>query len=333
MRSPIAFPGKMLFQTIKIAGAAILAILAATAAGADFAVSAGIIAILTIQPTKKETVKTAVGRLAAFASALVISYGCFWLLGCTLRAFLLYLGLYILLCQICRWYSAMAMNSVLVSHFVTVGVMDANSVCNEMIIFGIGVCMGILANLHLREDVDYMRELKEGTDSRIRNILSRMSERILDSDITDYNGQCFIELEHHLREAKNVAEQNLNNRIRSGDTYDKDYIYMRDRQCQVLYEMYKTVRGLGTTPVTAAKISAFLRELSEEYHEDNSGSELLIKFEALNQDMKKEPLPAERKEFEDRAKLFELLRQIEEFINIKIDFSQKYAERETKCRI
>lgn len=57
----------VIFNTIKIAGAAILAILTATALDLEFAVSAGIVAVLTIQPTKKETIRTAVGRLFAFA--------------------------------------------------------------------------------------------------------------------------------------------------------------------------------------------------------------------------------------------------------------------------
>ena len=63
----------IIINTLKISVAAILAILCAQALKLDFAVSAGIVAILSVQPTKKETLRTALARLLAFAVALVIS--------------------------------------------------------------------------------------------------------------------------------------------------------------------------------------------------------------------------------------------------------------------
>ncbi|MBQ7752274.1 MAG: hypothetical protein IJR80_01280 [Treponema sp.] len=68
-------------NTVKISAAAIFAVLCAQAMGLDFSVSAGIVAILSVQPTKKETLRTALARLLAFAAALVISITLFNLLG------------------------------------------------------------------------------------------------------------------------------------------------------------------------------------------------------------------------------------------------------------
>ena len=78
----------LLFRSVKIIAAAVLAILVAQALGLDFAVSAGIVAILSVQPTKKETLRTALARFLAFAVALVISLALFNLLGFTLPVFL-----------------------------------------------------------------------------------------------------------------------------------------------------------------------------------------------------------------------------------------------------
>lgn len=41
--------------------------------------------------------------------------------------------------------------------------------------------------------------------------------------------------------------------------------------------------------------------------------------------MKEEPLPLERIEFEDRARLFALIRLLEEFLNIKKEFMKEYS--------
>ena len=313
-------------NTIKIAGAAIIAILIAVALNIDFAVSAGIVAMLTIQPTKKETIKIATGRFVAFMMALLIAYGSFFVAGYNLRAFMIYLILFILLCQKFQWYSAMTMNSVLISHFLTYGVMNKETVYNEIVLFCIGVGIGIIANLHLRKNTFYIEQLKEETDDQIKKILNRMSQRILDKDMSDYNGECFLSLEHSLRMAKNVAEENFNNQFGTKDIFDSEYIAMRNKQCLVLYEMYKDVRNIETTPITAGKISEFLKQMSQEYHRTNTGKELLKQFEELDASMKLAPLPVERKEFEDRAKLFGLLRHMEEFIKLKIEFSKRFTE-------
>lgn len=314
-------------NTLKIVVAAIASIVIARAAGLNFDVSAGIVAILTIQPTKKETIKTAVGRLLAFLTALFIAYISFRISGYTISAFFLYLAVFIFVCQLLHWYSAMAMNSVLISHFLTVGNMSIQSVTNEMLIFIIGVGVGIIANLHLHKNVNYIEELKNGTDEQIKRILARMSERILNHDISDYNGECFFKLRNLIRKAKNVAEENYNNQFNNSDIYDIEYIKMRDRQYQVLYEMYKSVRNINTTPITAERISLFLKEISDVYNEDNTGRELMDKFAEMDESMKLQPLPVERKEFEDRARLFVLMRYMEEFIQIKIEFAEKYLKK------
>ena len=41
-------------------------------------------------------------------------------------------------------------------------------------------------------------------------------------------------------------------------------------------------------------------------------------------DMKAEPLPENREEFEDRAVLFYILKQLQEFLSLKREFAKKY---------
>lgn len=311
----------IIFNTMKMAGAAIIAILIAMALKLEFAVSAGIVAILTIQPTKKETIITAVGRLCAFVIALIIALICFECIGYHVEAFFVYLVVFIFICQYFKWYSAIALDSVLISHFLTFSHMEIGAIINEVLIFLVGVGVGIIANLHLRKKTNYIEKLKEQADEQIRNILQRMSARIVDRDISDYNGECFGKLSASIREAKNIAEENFNNQFGNRDIFDREYIRMRERQTHVLYDMYKRVRRIRTKPLTAQVISEFLEQLSRKFHRENTGEELLKEFYRMDGEMKSRPLPITREEFEDRAELYTLLRDIEEFIKIKVDFS------------
>ena len=310
-------------NTLKITAAAVLAILCANALKLDFAVSAGIVAILSVQPTKKETIKTAMARLLAFTAALGISIPLFNLLGFTVQVFFLYLAVFILICQWRHWLSAMAMDSVLISHFLSFGKSDIPQIMNEVLLFVIGVGFGILVNIFLHKKTNYIEELKSQTDDKIRQALHRMSLRILDPQLKDYNGDCFISLNKSIFTAKKQAEENFNNQFTRKDTYDNRYISMRENQTKVLQEMFKCACKITTVPHTAPLVAAFLEKVSVEYHKDNDVQNLLAELEELRSKMKTVPLPIERTEFEDRANLFMLLERLEEFLMLKRIFAQE----------
>lgn len=315
----------LLLNTVKITAAAVLAILAAKILNLEFSVSAGIVAILSVQPTKKETIKTALSRLFAFAAALVISLLLFNFLGFTIPVFFIYLAVFILICQWRGWISAMAMDSVLISHFLSFGKSGISEIVNEVLLFVLGVSFGILMNIFLRKNTDYIEELKKETDEKIKLALHRMFLRIMNPKLADYNGECFVSLTASIFKAKKQAEENFNNQFGKKDTYDGRYILMRENQTKVLQEMFKCARKIGTVPHTAYLVSDFLEKVSLEYHKDNDVKDLLKELSDLRTKMKSQPLPLERTEFEDRANLFMLLERLEEFLLIKNEFSMQQA--------
>ena len=310
----------ILSNTVKITVAAVLAILCAQALKLDFAVSAGIVAILSVQPTKKETLRTALARLLAFAVALVISITLLNFLGFTVPVFFLYLLLFILVCQWRKWISAMAMDSVLISHFLSFGKTGLPEINNEVLLFLLGVGFGILVNLLLHKKTDYIEELKNKTDEQIKLALHRMALRIQNPDLADYDGSCFSSLNKSLFTAKKQAEENYNNQFSKKDTFDTLYLEMREKQTKILYEMYKAARNLKAIPPTARLLSDFLEKVSNEYHKDNDVKALLDELVLIHDKMKAHPLPQTRSEFEDRANLFILMERLKEFLHIKHDF-------------
>ena len=310
----------ILINTVKISAAAILAIFCAQALKLDFAVSAGIVAILSVQPTKKETLHTALARLFAFAAALVISITLFNLLGFSVPVFFIYLGIFILICQWRGWISAMAMDSVLISHFLSFGKTGAAQITNEILLFLIGVGFGIFVNIFLHKKTNYIEELKSKTDNQIKLVLSRMADRIQNPSLPDYDGSCFSLLNQSIFTAKKQAEENFNNQFSHKDTFDSRYLEMRENQTKILYEMYKAASKIRSIPSTASLLSDFLEKVSAEYHKDNDVKSLLEELVQIHEKMKTLPLPQSRSEFEDRANLFILMERLKDFLQIKRDF-------------
>ena len=309
----------MILNSLKMIFAGISSICVASLFNLDFAVSAGIVAILSIMPSKKETFHTAFSRFAGFLTALFISFLCFKMFGITLTAYFIYLVFYIFICQYFKWFSSIVMNSVLISHFLTFGKMDISTVLNEIFIFLIGVTFGILVNLHLHKKQFQIDKLKTLLDDEIKNVLNRMAQRITDNKLQNYDGSCFENIHEILFEAKSLAFENSKNQFKP-EFFDLNYINMWENQIQILYEMYKRVKNIHTPPFTAKMISDFLKKTAREYHIQNDCSSLLHELDIIKMQMKEKPLPQTREEFESRAELYTLLQLITEFLNLKNSF-------------
>ena len=317
---------KYLSDVLTVIAASAAAILLTVLLGAENYISAGIIAILTIQPTKRETLKTAVIRLVAFVCALLIAAVTFNVIGYNVAGFITYLVIYIALCVRFKWISAMAVNSVLISHFISFGNMSLTHLGNEALIFFLGVCMGILVNLRITGQKKKVEDLRNKADEQIRNILRRMSERIKDKHIEGYDGACLRELDSIIDDGIRAAKAEHANTLLDDSTYDIEYIKMRDKQYEVLLQMYNKVRRLDTAPDTAEHVALFLEKTANEYSRDNDVKDLLASLDMLNEYMKSQPLPEDRTEFEDRALLYALLIDLRDFLEIKREFADTKPE-------
>ena len=313
-------------KAFKTALAAVLSILTANLLGLNYAVTAGIITVLSIQNTKRETLRTAANRGLAFLCALMIAFLCYKLFGFSVGAFVIYLFFFSFLCLNAGWGEAIAMDSVLISHYLTEQRFDQQIVFNEMLLFIVGTAFGILINLHLRRREDEFDRFSRQVDDEIKGIIHRMAVNLRREDKTDYHSDCFERLDDKIRLAKESALRNWNNTILSQSSYELDYIRMRENQSRVLRNIYKSIVMINTLPVQTMQVAKFFDEIEEQYHRDNDVCELLSILEKTLLDMKSESLPESREEFEARAVLFYTLKQLDEFLILKNQFVVKFRK-------
>lgn len=307
-------------KSIKIALAAVLAIAVAAKLGFQYSATAGIITVLSIQNTKRETIKSARNRTLAFLFALILSAVVFCLLGFTLPAFAIYLLLFSLLCLYADWGEAIAMDSVLITHFLSEKSMDFPLVLNEIGLFLIGTTVGVLINMHLRKRGNVFQQLSDEVDFQIRGMLNHMSCWLLDDD----KSSCGIANTHTLQEsllaAKTCALNNYNNALFNKNTYEIDYIQMREQQSILIHDIYANIKSITCLPRQAKQVAELLSGIEQGYHRNNTVEELLQESQRLFQDLKSHDLPSDREEFEARAILFYILKQIERLLMIKREF-------------
>lgn len=305
-----------LIKSLKIAAAAFAAIAIAGELGLKYPATAGIITVLSIQNTKRDTLKSAGNRYLAFLCALILSGFCFTLIGYNLWAFGIYLFLFALFCLSFGWTEAIAMDSVLITHFLAEQNMGLKMLANEVLLLLVGIGMGILVNMHLHKKEAKFQKLADEVDGQIRGILQRMSIWLPEDNKSGYGADCFEKLEKAIHETEMCAISNYGNTVFSKSAYELNYINIRKKQSSILREIYDNIVRIQFLPVQAKQVAELLGQIGDNFYKKNSVEDLLEKQNKQIMQMKEQPLPLSREEFEARAILFYILMQIKQFLEI-----------------
>lgn len=313
----------ILVKTLKITLASVAAILIADIIGLMYSATAGIVTILSIQNTKRETFKSARNRGLAFIYALIIAAISYEIFGFTLAAFTVYLLIFTFLCLFCGWKEAIAMDSVLITHFWLAQSLAFEIFYNSIMLFVVGTIMGIIANLHLTKKKSEFNLLSAEVDSQIKGIIQRMSLWLMEENKENYTSSCFENLKAAIDKAKTCALTNFNNSIWDSDREEIEYIIMREKQSVVLKEIYRNIKSIDYLPEQAEAVSKLLNDIYGNYHKTNTGEQLNQQLNGLFADMKEQPLPKTREEFEARAILFYILIELKKLLDLKREFMAK----------
>lgn len=317
------------------------AVFLCNALGLQNASSAGIITLLSLQSTKKETLLTALRRGWAFAMAVAIAFVCFSLLGYTLLAFGVYVLLFVFVCRLFALENAIAMCSVLIAHFWLAENMAWGLVWNEALLLLLGAGVGILLNLFLPRQIGAIRKGQRQVEEQFRRILLQMAENMAGAISGEeicpaYSAPAseaenmLVELEQTLLQVHQQAEAVAGNTLTVDARYYSQYIEMRKNQLAVLRRMQEDISRLRCIPKQAGPIAELLRKIATSFHEYNNSEALLAYLRALHEDFREDELPKERAEFEARAMLFALLGDMEYFLLLKNNFSKSITWEQKK---
>ncbi len=317
-----------LAKAVKIAAACMMAILLANLLQLKYYTTAGIITILTIQDTKKQTLQTAIRRALSYISSVCMVAVLFSLFGYSLWAYGIYIFIFIFLCVL-FWPESMTVASVLVSHFLIEQSMSIEWLCNETMLFLIGTTLGIAVNMLLLKQMDQeLERVIQIADEEMKKILGHMAVQLGDKESEEYADTCFHSLNEKLETARNFAARNFNNSVFGTSTFELDYIEMRQKQSMELEDIYRSVGMIQMLPKQAAFVAGYMGRISREYHRDNDVQELLDGLEKILGGMKLQDMPKSREEFEARAVLFYILKQLEEFLKLKNEFVREHQRKQ-----
>ncbi|GIM28926.1 membrane protein [Clostridium polyendosporum] len=316
-------------RTLKTAVGATVAIIIAQVLGLGYAVSAGIITILSIQNTKKTSIIIALQRFGSTVLALFVAGTVFTLVGYNSIAFGLYLIIFIPLAIRFKVTDGIVVSSVLVTHLLVEKSISPYWIKNELFLMIIGAGIGILLNTYMPKIEGKIKEDQRDIEEKMRTILMHMAKALREQSVYIDEEKIFQDLENNLREASERAYRNLNNYIIYEAKYYVQYMEMRTLQLQILKYMRSYFTRFYMTFDQTDLVAAFTERVALALHEYNSAEGLLEDLKEVFQVCKIQSLPKTREEFENRAMLFQFLKDLEYLLEVKRTFKNNLT-RELK---
>ena len=314
----------MKLKIAKVIVSAFVALLVAQALNLSTPSAAAIIAILSVMDTKKVSLAATGQRLAAAVLALVIGMGIFAIFGFDVMSFGLYLLCYIPLAYLVKVDIGVAPSTVLVIHLWMQQQLTFELFVNELLLVTIGAGVAILLNWYMPSYRQEIERVREEIEDKMREVLLKMSGFLTIGNGKN-DGEVLQLLKEKLNEARSYVRLEEENHLTKEVTYDYQYFEMRRDQSKLLEIMAANLNEFRWDGEEMAILSEMFKQTAQQLAEQNTASQLIDEIEDLLEQFRERPLPQTRREFEKRAQLYQLLRDLKRFVQLKVDFFQTYG--------
>lgn len=310
-------------KVIKTAIGTFISIYLADLLGIKFGVTAGIVTIISIQATKKESLKIALERFIASLVGLfiaVISFECF---GYTPFIFGIFVLTFMPICLKFNLFQGFLATIVLATHILSLGTVSLDIVKNEIYILLLGIVVALVLNSYMPDMKKELREKKKNIDTLMKTLFNYFGDVLITGSVFVDEETLFKELKKELDTARDIAFKEYNNDIFSSSREEVEFFQMKRNQYKVMLRMRNHFYRFYISSEHTHIISEFTRKVSDSIGVDKLYQEVLIELERVRGVFESMPLPKTRVEFESRAMLFQFLNDIEEFLEIKRDYMKK----------
>ena len=161
-------------------------------------------------------------------------------------------------------------------------------------------------------------------EEKLKDILLRFKYYLSRGDGRN-QAQLVDELDSLLDEALKLVYLDHSDHLFHQTDYHIHYFEMRQRQSRILRNMAQQINTCQLAASESLILAQLFAKIAAQLSQSNPAHDLLDDIERYLQVFRNRSLPKTREEFETRATLLQLLREAETFIQVKVDFYQKYG--------
>lgn len=318
---------KMAIKVLKIAVGSCMAVAVAQFFELPYATSAGIVTLLTVQNTRRDTIRLAAERLLSFLLSVLLVFVCFRYIG---KLEWVNYGVYIFLmvhvCYFFGWENTISVNAVMGTHYLLTPDYSLNFAASELAVIAIGTALALLMNWHMPSNLKILREDIRKAEDDMQQVLQELACYLEGKLDGAHIWLDLDQLEQSIHRGLERAHEHAHNTLSEEDHYYIEYMEMRLQQCALLQAIRHRVWKIDGMPEQAKIISDYLRYLVPYVHEKNIPDRQSTDLQQVFDQMKQQPLPESRDEFESRAILYHVLLDLEDFLFVKKRFADQYID-------
>ena len=324
---------KIVLLSAKIGVGASIAIYLAQWLDLQFFTSAGIITLLTLVTTKWETLRLSFLRLFTYVISVLVCWGIFHFVPNMWIEYGLFLFVIVFLSEWMGWRSTLSVNAVIGTHFLTTQDFSIDFLVNELLLVVIGIVIAIVLNLihinntHESGIIKSMRHVEH----QMKQILMELAGYLKRESQGDRVWEDIIRLEKELDTYLELACEYHSNTFQAHQEYYINYFEMRMKQCGALHNLHAEMQRMREMPVQANIVAEYILDITQYLMEMNDPKKQIEELEQILEKLRKEPLPQTHEEFENRAELYHVMLDLEEFLLYKKRFVEEIDE--TQFRI
>ncbi|MBW5446535.1 aromatic acid exporter family protein [Cohnella sp. CFH 77786] len=304
------------FRVIKTAAAALAAILTATFAGADNPLSAGLLAILGVETTRWKGLRIVFARFAASLLGLLLAMALFRLIGFHIWVLSIYILIAFPLLGRFGLKDGIVTGSVVVFHLFSKREVSPDALVAELQLLLIGLGWATAFNLaYMPKEGKKLTALRDRTEDSLAAIFVQLARHLRDPE-TLWAGEELIAAEDAIERGIVLSDRARENRLIPQDEPWQLYFHMRREQLDSVKLMMESVAFVSSKVPQAEMIAGLFDRLSQDVKSEFYEGETERKLGVLEESFRRMPLPATREEFETRAALLQLSRELKRCLQI-----------------
>ncbi|AZB43475.1 aromatic acid exporter family protein [Bacillus sp. FJAT-42376] len=307
------------YRTIKTALGTAAAISLAQLFGLQNFPSAGIIAILCIQVTQKKSLQSSWARFLACSIAILFSFVFFELFGYSPIVIGVMLLLFIPVAVMAKAKEGIVTSSVIILHLYASNHITLSLILNELALIATGIGVALIMNLYMPSVNRILVSYQQKIEANFALIFRQMELFLLEGD-NQWDGKEITETAHLIHEAKSLALRDVENHFLRNENLYYHYFRMREKQFELIERLLPLISNLSVTVEQGEMIADFIKDLREHIHPGNTAHLFLRRLDDMKVSFQEMPLPQTREEFETRASLLHLVRELEQYLVMKSYF-------------
>ncbi|OAB46726.1 aromatic acid exporter family protein [Paenibacillus antarcticus] len=304
------------FRVVKTAIATLISIQIAYIVGLPSPQSAGLLAILGVEVTRKRSLRTISARFFASIVGLLFACGLFALFGFHYWVLALFVLFGFPLIVKTSFKEGIVTSSVVVFRVFGGGVISLHTILTqvELLVIGLGSAM-VVNMIYMPKGGEQMIEIRHKVDGLFAVIFNRVALTLRDPSYV-WDGSEIIEAGKAIKEGSLAANRAMENQMVHPDQAWNIYFYMRKEQLDFILVMMQRIADVFQKLPQADLVAELFEQLSHDVTEEMYTGRTEVLLEALEQDFKEMDLPTTREEFEIRSSILQLCRELSLYLKI-----------------